>query len=109
MSESLIVIFLSPTQPPLVFEATRALLIDHAIDLASHTRTFPGSSAVLDFETAWTLLTRDKKAAHHFPDIESARHHVQHDTRFTLHERTTILSMIDRLACRVSPADRGPS
>ena len=93
----MIVVFLYPTQPPAVFVASRAQLIERARDLAAQTDTHPGASAPLNFDKAWTVLSRDTKAAHHFPDIALARHHIQSDPRLTHHERTTVLSALGRL------------
>jgi hypothetical protein len=100
MPHPVVVLFLYATQPPTAFLATRATLIEKARELASHTQTFPGSAPDLDFPDAWRLLMRDKKAAHHFSDVDGARRHVQNDSRLTLHERTTLLSALARLDMR---------
>jgi hypothetical protein len=98
MSEPIVVLFLYATQPPAAFMVTRVALIAQARELASHSQTHPGRTPDMDFPEAWRLLMQDKKAAHHFSDITVARRHVVNDARLTLHERTTLLSALDRLA-----------
>ena len=107
MSESMIVMVLSPPRPPTLLKATRVQSIDQATDLLAHTLTFPSASPALDLEAAWTLLTQDKKAAYHFPDEDTAtaHHHLQQDTRLSMHERTTLHTALDRMVNRVSTAD----
>lgn len=97
MSQSLVVIFLSATQPAEVFETTQGGLIEQANEMAAHTRTIPGNVAIQDFDTAWTILTRDMKLAYHFTDVDAARRHVAGERGLTLHERTILLSALDRL------------
>jgi hypothetical protein len=97
MSEPVVVLFLYATQPPAAFMATRAMLVAQARESASHSQTYPGRAPDMGFPEAWRLLARDKKAAHHFSTIAGARRHVLNDARLTLHERTTLLSALDRL------------
>jgi len=93
----MIVVFISHTHPPLVFETTSALLVAHATETAASSRTLPKAGRGLDFETAWINLTEDMKAAHHFPDLATARAHFERDDQMALHPRTVVLSALDRL------------
>jgi len=93
----MIVIFISHTHPPLVFETTPALLVAHAIDTAASNGPLPQGGRGLDFEKAWAALTEDMKEAHHFPDLGTARAHFHNDDQMALHPRTLVLSALDRL------------
>ena len=94
----MIVVFISHTHPPLVFETTPALLVAHAIDTAASNGPLPPGGRALDFEAAWAALTEDMKAAHHFPDLLAARAHFDNDDQMALHPRTLVLSALERLA-----------
>ena len=95
-SEPLVVVFLFHRQPPEVFQTTRGQLIARAIEAAAQS-TLPGRPSFQMFDDAWALLTQDKRAAYHFPDLEAARRHIEHDRALTLYERGNLLSALDRL------------
>jgi hypothetical protein len=92
----MIVVFVSHTHPPLVFETTPALLMAHAMDTAESTGTAPRAGSGPDMETAWTALTQDMKSAHRFEDVAAARAHFEADEQLPLRTRSLILSALDR-------------
>jgi len=111
----MIVVFVTHTHPPLVFETTPSLLVAHAMDHAAASGTLPQAGAGLNFESAWQNLTRDLKAAFHFPDADTARKHFENDDTLGLHPRTQIISALSRLSSALSastpqvPASAEPS
>ena len=94
----MIVVFIAYMHPPLAFETTEAQLIAQAMDVASHVATLPNRATPSDFGTAWALLTRDLKTAFQFPDVDAARAHVLNDDQLSMHERTMIISALERLS-----------
>ncbi len=76
----MIVILVPHKNPPSVFEATREAIIVMAADVSAattHTSSIPPGMLGGDFETAWSVLTKDLRSAEKFDHIDAAIAHYQ--------------------------------
>jgi hypothetical protein len=70
-----IVVFVRKAGPPIVFEATRDLLVTMVQETSatgSYVATLPPGSVTNDFDSAWLRLTRDMQSAAHFETVREA-------------------------------------
>ena len=71
----MIVIFVPYRKPVTVFEATReaiGLMATDSSATATHTSSIPPGLLVGDFETCWSVLTKDLQWARHFESVKEA-------------------------------------
>ena len=104
----MIIVLVPQKNPPSVLDTTReavVLMVRDTSATGSYVASLPPGSLGLDFEDAWSALTRDMKTAKYFETVEEAMtYYASVRDGLSWQEHAHILSALKRFGLRRSPA-----
>jgi hypothetical protein len=106
--QSVIIVLVPQKNPPSVLDTTReavVLMVRDTSATGSYVASLPPGSLGLDFEGAWSALTRDMKTAKYFETVEEAMtYYASVRDGLSWQEHAHILGALKRIGLRRSPA-----